>query len=179
MPLEAFKVTSGREGDEVTIGTLKAIVRLKRANNRASGLQWTDAGTRAPEKGIRLNNEALAEALKGKVEFAPREWADFSVLDLRMEHFVEVAIPSTSHPRFFQPASKEKSPGARRRRRTTPPPHHPPPRIRHPTVPTVPTVPTTCDHHFRHRRYSRRFAHAEPSHMLAPLPTRRGATCVP
>eukprot|EP00966_Prymnesium_polylepis_P168382 3893172-Prymnesium_polylepis.1 len=84
----------------MTIGTLKAIVRLKRASNRASGLRWKDAGERAPEKGIRLSNEVLAEALKEKAvkaaaekaaaaaEFAPREWeAKFGALELKMEHF--------------------------------------------------------------------------------------------
>jgi hypothetical protein len=73
------------------------------SGSKASGLKWRNVGSSRPEKGSRLNNAKLEEALpkkadsSGKVDLTASEWRAFDVKELSMDHFVKAGDA------YFQP----------------------------------------------------------------------------
>eukprot|EP00966_Prymnesium_polylepis_P326875 7382756-Prymnesium_polylepis.1 len=71
-----------------------------RARARASGLKWNLVSTELPKDGQELSSEALSKALESKSEFTEKEWRQFGIMNLRMDHCVR------SGDKYFRPAAR-------------------------------------------------------------------------
>jgi hypothetical protein len=69
----------------------------------ASGLKWTDAGSKPPASGIMLEHAKLAEALTEKTEFTPPEWEAFGIRHLRMDHYIKSGMGFV----YYKPAAAD------------------------------------------------------------------------
>jgi len=65
----------------------------------ASGLKWKNVGTQKPSTGLEITSQALANALRSKVEFNDDEWKAFDISVLRYNHFLK------SGDSYFKPAA--------------------------------------------------------------------------
>ena len=83
----------------VKLGFLRALLR----DGAISGLKWIDIGAEQLVDGVELSNDKLAGALQSKLEFAPDEWNEFGITELREEHFIK------SGDKYFKPAGPSAS----------------------------------------------------------------------
>ena len=61
-----------------------------KADNRAFGLRWENAGGDKPTKGRHLTHSQLANILQSQTEFTYAEWESFGISDLRAFDFIKV-----------------------------------------------------------------------------------------
>jgi len=64
------------------------------------GVEWKQVGLEKPLTGNRIQNESLALALLGKLDFTQKEWAKFNVLDLSYDRYIKAGDS------YFKPADK-------------------------------------------------------------------------